>query len=822
MKYLLLLIAAFPLFINAQIRGIITDETGLPVAGASITIADSYLGSSTNNAGEYEIKLTKAGDYILQVHKIGYQTASKKINYESKTLTTNLQLQPIQQVIETVTIRNTTNSADRIMREAIKHRKKNGQKYDRYKVDFYSKGVIKMVDLPKKIFGKEVDEDVIDDLQLDSTRSGIVYLSETMSEVALDRPNKFTETVKASKVGGDDQGYSFNSAMGTNFDFYANQVTVLNHIISPLADQAFNYYRFKLLRSFEDGDDLIHEIQVIPRRIAEPVASGSLYIIDQGWQIYAVNVAIKGSSINEPVIDSILIQQQYVYHPTDAIWAKQTQNIQFKLGIFNLKMAGQFDHVFSNYQFVSSFERGTFGKTLIKVEEQSNKLSDDFWSQNRPLVLKEDESTNYIRRDSIQQVRRSPAYLDSIDRKSNTFTANKMLFGYSHYNREKKRTIGYGLLDQVDKIRYNAVQGFVPTLNLFARQRRAKGFGGTYFNSDISYGFADQKLRFDGSLTHVLNNKARAALTLRGGSNVQQFNSSEPIAPFVNTVASLFFKENFIKLYQRDHIEFAYEQVLAPELSIFATLQYNRRSPLFINTHYSFRDKDKLFESNDPLQPENYNSAPFERHHIAKWRVGSVINPGRRVIDRPDGYQYISRPYMPTIRVQLEQGFASDHDYFFASANVREDVSWQNKGTLQLFARGGVFFDADNMSFIDFKHFNGNQTHIGSSKEYMDRFMILPYYTNSTNQRYIETHAEHHFEGFLLNKIPLLNRLGFTEVIGHHHFSIPNKPSYQEFTVGLDKIGWGKFRVFRIDYVRAIQAGDHQNGWVIGMKFLNF
>ena len=43
---------------------------------------------------------------------------------------------------------------------------------------------------------------------------------------------------------------------------------------------------------------------------------------------------------------------------------------------------------------------------------------------------------------------------------------------------------------------------------------------------------------------------------------------------------------------------------------------------------------------------------------------------------------------------------------------------------------------------MDYKHFNGNQTHIGQSERYLNVFNLLPYYANSTNDAYFEIHSD--------------------------------------------------------------------------------
>jgi len=95
----------------------------------------------------------------------------------------------------------------------------------------------------------------------------------------------------------------------------------------------------------------------------------------------------------------------------------------------------------------------------------------------------------------------------------------------------------------------------------------------------------------------------------------------------------------------------------------------------------------------------------------------------------------------------------------------------------------------------------------------------LPYYSNSTNDAFVELHAEHNFKGYVMNKIPLLNKLQWNLVGGFHQINVPNLKPYQEFSVGFDNIGFGKFRFLRIDYVRSYQNGFQGDGFMFGLKF---
>ena len=72
-----------------------------------------------------------------------------------------------------------------------------------------------------------------------------------------------------------------------------------------------------------------------------------------------------------------------------------------------------------------------------------------------------------------------------------------------------------------------------------------------------------------------------------------------------------------------------------------------------------------------------------------------------------------------------------------------------------------------------------------------------------------------------MGKIPLLNKLNYNLVIGAHTLGAKNNNPYQEFSVGIDNIGFKKFRFLRLDYVRSYQKGFKSDAVVFGLKFLN-
>jgi len=191
----------------------------------------------------------------------------------------------------------------------------------------------------------------------------------------------------------------------------------------------------------------------------------------------------------------------------------------------------------------------------------------------------------------------------------------------------------------------------------------------------------------------------------------------------------------------------------------------------------------------------------------------------------PDSkFNYFNSKY-PVLTLTYEKGFASNkkpYNFDQVRARLNQSMDLNNKGRFSYNLKAGKFFNADSITFMDYQHFNGNQTHVGTTANYLNVFNNLPYYLFSTNKEYIEFHAEHDFKGFILGKIPLLNKLNYNLVIGVHALATPTIKPYQEYTIGIDNLGWGKFRFLRFDYVRSYQNGFAYDGVVFGIKLLNF
>ena len=815
---LIILIGLISFSSFSQINGIVKDNKNQTLPFVNIYVENTYIGTTSNEEGNYELNIRKADTYTIVFQFLGYKTVKKTVKIETFPYTLDAILAEEEISLNEVVVNSNENPANKIIRKAIEFRKSNLEKINSYKADFYSRGLIRIKNAPEKIFGQDIG-----DLGggLDSTRSGVIYLSETISKIEFLRPDKLKEKITGSKVSGDDSGFSFNTAIDVDYNFYDNTIELGNQIISPIANNAFSYYNYKLDGIFyDDKGNLINKVTVIPKRENDPIFAGTIYIVENQWTIYALELDITGTQARIPAADVITIKQDFSYSETDKVWAKISQKIDFKYAIFGIKGDGRFTAVYSNYIFNPEITKKEFGREIVAFEDNANKKDSTFWQAIRPVPLTDEEITDYIKKDSIQVVRDSKTYKDSIDGVNNKFKIGKLFSGYNYSNTYKNWNAG--ITSPISTFTFNTVQGWNANISAYYRKNYDEYKRYFSLSGTVNYGFSDDRLRGTLAATYKFNNISRPFLTISGGITTQQFNASEPISRSLNSGFSLFSEQNYMKIYENSFAQIAYSNELFNGFRLNSSISYQNRKVLFNTTDQVWYPKDnREYTSNNPLDDTAYGIAPFNNHTIFKLDVSSRINFDQDYMSYPDSKFNIPNGKYPTLILGYEKGFSSsisDYNFDQIKGRLTQSFNIRDKGRFQYNLKAGQFFNADNIAFMDYHHFNGNQTHFGEGS-YLDVFNNLPYYSMSTNKSYVEFHAEHDFNGFLLGKIPLINKLNFNLIAGAHFLSTPDNKPYQEYTIGIDNIGWGKFRFLRIDYLRSYQSGFQSDAIIFGLKF---
>lgn len=819
-KTLLLLVVLVSPILNAQITGKITDTKNEPLSFVSVYLDNTEKGTTSNDNGDYFLELNKLGKQMVVFQFLGYKTLKKEINITAFPFELNVQLQEENIQLDEISISTKDNPANRIIRNAIANKDKNTDKYANYTAKFYSRGLTRIKDLPKKFLGQEIG-----DLGggLDSTRSGIVYLSETFSNISFQKkPKKFKEVITASKVSGEDNGVSFNRAEESDINLYENSVEVFNNLISPISTNAFSYYRYKLEGTFYDKNGkLINKIKLIPKRKNDRVFEGSIYIVEDDWALYGSDLSTTGVQVNLPFVNSLGVKQSYNYSKKIDAWVLATQTIAFDIKVFGFKPRGKFSYVYSDYNFNPDFNKNTFTNEVLSFKENATKKDSVFWNTLRPVPLTKEETQDYALKDSIKVVRKSEKFLDSLDNRSNKFKLLSPITGYTYRDTYEKWSLSFSGL--IDDFGFNTVQGFKTSLgaSYFKRLNDEGKWWSAGF--DVEYGFSDKRARPTFYFSKKWNNFSRPRMYITGGVTTAQFNRRNAVKPLDNFALSLFRRQNVLKIYEKEFARIGFSEEIKNGVFFSSSLEYANRKPLFNTTNYSFVSEEKYqpYTSNNPIEPNNFTSSVFTAHKIATLNMGLRFVFGQKYLTYPDSKFNIGNEKYPSLSLNYRKTFAADNAEFNSDvliATLRQDVNTGNYGELFYKIRAGAFLKKKDIPFMDNLQVVGNEMFFATATNRQNNFGLLDYYQYYTNDKYAEAHIEHNFKGAILSRIPLINKLNFHLIGGAKTMMMSDTKPYSEYSVGLDNIGFGKWRLLRVDYVKSVNGANRKSGWLFGLN----
>ena len=808
--FLLLNISLFAQEIT--VSGKITDAYNKPVPFASIYIKNTTKGVSANSEGQYSLSLNP-GTYEIFYKAIGYRPESRKIVLSaSQTVDVVLQTESYQ-LKEVVIGSGGEDPAYAIIRKAIKRRKQHLNEVNAFTCDVYIKGLQKLLAAPKKFMGFDVQK-ATREAGLDSNRRGIIYLSESESKYSFERPDNVHEELISSKVSGSNRAFSYNRASDVKINFYENMQTwqgISNRpVISPIADNAMFYYNYKWLGVTVENGETIDKIQVIPKRGYDACFQGYIYILEGSWRIYGLDFYItKKQNIN--FVDTLKISEQF-FPVNQKVWMPSSVKFEFTGGLFSFRVGGYYISVYKDYDINPTFSKNEFNEVL-RITRSVNKKDSAFWETERPVPLTDEEKTDYKNKAVLARKRESKPYLDSLDKVNNKFSPAGLLLGGYHYS-DRYNHQYYNFDPILTSIGFNTVQGV--EINYGASySKRVDTLNNRYLvvGAKAGYGFADQK--FTGS---VYTSIPAGSFTLgfKAGSEVVDLNNTDPISPFMNSLYSLFEKENYEKLYQKQYASASIFKRITGGWLATASAEYADRKWLPNTSSYSFFNPgDKQFTSNNPLLP-NQDVPLFPENQSFKISFRTTYDFSDKYETYPSGRRYLPSPY-PTIGLSFVKGISgvlgSDVNYDLLSADIsKSNISMGVFGQTSFYVGAGKFLDNSSLYYPDYKQFGGNE--VLFYKSGIDSFLLLNYYNFSTYTEYVEAHLEHNFSGFILNKIPLIRKLKLQEIVDVNYLSTSTLKNYTELGFGLQYLN------FRIMYGKSFNSGSNTNSAIrLGVSF---
>ncbi len=787
MRILFLLAFLFTAVIaRAQlITGKISDPAGRSIPFASVYIKGSTTGTSANNEGEYRLRLA-SGDRALVFSAIGFRQSVVQVRPDSANVL-NVTLNPEVYTMKDVVVRHGgEDPAYAIIRNAIKKRKYHLEEVSTYSADVYIKGLQRLLEAPRKFLGRDVGK-TTQSMGLDSSRTGILYLSESQSRLSYLRPDRYREEMISSKVSGNNQAFSFNRATDLMVNLYENysvwEGLTTRPLISPIADQAMFYYRYLLLGTTVENGLMVNKIQVIPRRNSDPVFRGIIYIFEDSWRIHSADLSLgKEAGIN--FVDNLSIRQSF--YPVDqGVWMPYTVRFDFVGGLLGFRFGGYYLAVYSNYDLAPGLGKRDFAEAL-RITGDVSKKDSAYWTEVRPVPLTPEEKADYEKKQALAERRESSDYRDSLDREYNRFRPVRFLVGNGYQYRDRAGNQTYQFSSLANSLFYNTVEGWgINYTATYQKKTDSLLNRHTWYSGTARYGTSSGSFH-----AHVQGAVPAGELIIgfRAGSDVTDLNNQGTISQLGNTINSLLYERNYLKLYEKKFAGISLSRRVTGGLRGYVTLDWADRWSLSNTSDLHWRDDPKSdFTSNNPFVP-GADVPLFPRNQALTVSGRLMYNFSNRYVTYPSGRYYMPSKY-PVVGLSYTRGFSgvlgSDVNFDRVELDIsKSGIPLGMYGKTDFYIAGGKFLNRGSVFYTDRRHFAGNQTRAFEPR--MNGFLLLPYYAFSTDEDYLELHLQHNFSGFIMNKIPLLRKLKLQEIAGFNYLANPLQPDYRELAFGLE------------------------------------
>ena len=765
-----------------QVVGTITDTKGAPLAFASIYVKNTSLGVSTDVKGRYVFDFD-VGEYVLVYSYLGYKSVEKKISIlaDSVLRLDLILLEDPTELGEVQVVANTKGLGKSIMAKARQNRKKYLQQLKTFKCETYSKATLDrklikpsksdtllLVEQAEKLTKKKkkklddrkktIDKNrnayfAKDNLQLLETVSELYFKSpSTFKEIIVanhDYSNKFQSNITVSIYSGQGEvaprqwqssnPYLIYKVTDPDFNFYQNSISFPSicsqPILSPLAINAGLNYRFDYAGAFVENGRKTFKIKVLPRFKSGALFHGFIFIEDTTFAIKSVDL-----SINRPAMfgaKDFNIHQNYE-------WIDDKYSLPVRREIIYTIKEGK-NHFIGNvsvrhkdYQINPTLPKRFFNNQVKSYAVDAFEKDSMFWVKTRPVKFKAEELLFMQASDSIRLHHESPAYKREQDSIFNHIGIwDVVLNGFGHKN--SFSGMSYWFSPLIDQIRPLGIGGYRHALGGGFR----KEFSNNqilHFSGDIDYGFSNKDLKGNAGIGYTFIPKKFMRTFVRFGDYYDQINNYE-------SVESIFSRANYVRTKT-----FSIEQRLELINGLFGelTLKYAEQIPIS-GLNLAQWSKDLFGEQNTPKEFKEYKKSeiklrfqyrPFQKYyfyHNKKVIIGS---------DWPE--------FFLEYRKGLKGVLGSEVDYDFIELGVQDYRNIGRLGYANWAVKAGSFINHRDLRFLEHKFFRGSDINLFSNP--VRSFQLLGPTLNTRNE-FFRANFIHHFEGSILNKVPLVRFL---------------------------------------------------------------
>ena len=793
---------------NYTITGKVFDaETKEPLPFVSVLIKGTTVGGSSDFDGKFMIKTSTTGDSIVASY-MGYKKTTRAIKIGlNQEVNMPMALEGVN--LTEVVIKPGENPAHRIIRNVIANKMINNKsKLSAYQYETYNKVEFDLNRIPKEMREKKLFKpikfvfDNVDSTNSDEKSSLPIFIVESISDLYYrTNPTLKKEIIKASKITGI-ENTSISSVMGDmyqNINIYDNNILVFNkQFTSPISDNGFFYYKYYLEDSLFIGNTWCYHIRFKSKRPQELCFSGNMWIADSSWAIKRLEMGIpKDANIN--FINAANIIQEF--NKVDSVWmmSKDRLIIDFSLNAKKIGIYGRKTTSYKNFEIDKPKETKffDFGDKVI-VEDSATQRTADFWDSNRHDSLSVRERKIYHMIDTIKSL---PVYKTWVD------ILTLFVSGYKEVN-------NFEIGPYFNLISYNRVEG----LRLRFGGRTSRKFSKWYqLEGYTAYGTKDEKFKYSvGFKTFVSKKSHRSMVGMNFKSDYEILGQSQNGFSQDNIFASLFRVSPLTNLTRVDNVTAWFERDWIDGLSSKISLVGRTITPLGGQNYYYYKTDGSI------ASKENIKNTEVKFNIRFAYKEKFVSGDFRR-FSLGTKWPILQFNYAKS----LQDAFRGEYDYQKVVLNINDRVRFVSLlGYTDYTVEVGKIFGAVPYPLMELH--GGNETYVYDALSYN----MMKYYEFASD-KYIAVGLFHHFEGLFFNKVPLIKKLKWREVITCKALwgsvndknrrtlifpaslqALGNEP-YIEMSAGIENI----FKIFRVDVLwrttyKRVSAYDN-----FGVKF---
>ncbi|MBN8652757.1 MAG: carboxypeptidase-like regulatory domain-containing protein [Cytophagales bacterium] len=807
---------------NAQetiVQGKVTDAaSGDPIPFANVVFKGTSIGATTDFDGNFLIKTQNPTDTVIASY-IGYKSRSKVVK-RGVQQTINFQLVEDVTNLQEVIVKAGENPAFEILRKVVRNKNNNDKrKLIAYEYDTYTKIEIDVDNLSEKFRERKMVKritQVLDSVERIAGEDGKpilpLFITESVSKVYYrDNPSLKKEHILKTKISGVgvEDGTTVTQMIGSSFqeyNFYQNWLNILGkEFVSPIADGWRIYYDYDLTDSLYIGADYCYRLDFFPRSPQDLAFNGTIWITKADFALKQID-ATMGKQANLNFIDKIRIQQELAKTDLGA-WVPVKNRVLIdveQVGKSNPGMLAKF--YTSNKNIVTNKPRDpAFYERSIELAEDARLEEDKNWDSLRHEPLSETERNVYKMIDTLRSIPIVKTYTDII---------KVLVNGY--YNLGKVEVGPYLSLVTWNNIEGWRVQGGFKTNYQFSKK--------WIFQGQLAYGFDDERVKYLASVQRILSRQRWTTFSIRARRDLGRLGvDDESLADnpiFLAATRWGFFRRG----YYSDEYRIAFQREIFKGYSQKISIR-----------HWTFEPTYEFGFFNPPVE---VTSPVYDRFQASEVSIESRYARDEVFLQDDNDRISLGTNKWPVLTLKYTHGFSgilgSDFEYDKVKFNMTKRIKTGPLGVGYVTLSGEYVFSPVPYPLLNL-HL-GNQSPVYSSITYN-----LMNFGEFVSDRYAAIQYRQYLEGFLLNRIPLLNKLKWrllatsNVIIGGmrpsnrnliSQFSpsgaeaLPagyfrnNKP-YIELGYGVENI----FKFLRVDFIHRVSYLENKDARKFGILF---